>query len=706
MFNLFNGVFSSSTGSGYIPEMEQIISQLERGTLVTKFSWRKKAERKTLAIRRETRQITWSRPATATKSTFDGAVDWGEIKEVRLGKNSKDFDKWPEDSKKIENSRCFVVFYGKEFKLRVLSIAAECDLWIRGLRYLVKDTITAPYPLQVQRWLRREFYAMENPRESINLKDLKCFLTRVNYKIPPSKLREIFNDVDTRKRAEIGFDDFATLYHKIIFEENSACEIFDKILQYSSNLKTVSLQEVESFFRNEQNDRIGNDERSVSQFICDFLKDPHREIQEPYLTTSEFLDFLFSKQNDLWDPNKDKVYQDMCKPLSHYWISSSHNTYLTGDQFSSESSVEAYARCLRMGCRCIELDCWDGPDGMPFIYHGHTLTTKIKFMDVIKTIKEHAFTTSEYPVILSIEDNCSLPQQRKMATAMQFNQLKKGETELPSPYSLRRKILLKHKKLPEGQEESSFLIKNDTSDMDLRSSVKNGIMYLEDPVDKEWNPHFFVLSHNKLFYTDSYKPDQESERSEDEEDSGSFQRPKSNVPNEELHFSEKWFHGRLHNGREEAEQLLRAYSHLVTADFSIVLQEPVPQPNLHETEEWYHQNTKKNQAEEILRRVKTEGAFLVRPSENDANCYTISFRADRKIKHCRIKLEGRLYTIGNVEFESLVDLINYYENHPLYRRVKLTHAISEEMVKRMAVVSSVNFIYLIYYKKKPKIIFQ
>lgn len=136
----------------------------------------------------------------------------------------------------------------------------------------------------------------------------------------------------------------------------------------------------------------------------------------------------------------------------------------------------------------------------------------------------------------------------------------KGESKLPSPHSLRFKILLKHKKLPEGEEETSLLINNDGSEIDLRNSMKRGIMYLEDRVDKEWNAHFFILTQSKLFYTKYYE--QETERSEDEEESGTFQRPKGNLPNQELHLSEKWFHGKLKNGREEAEQLLKAYSHL------------------------------------------------------------------------------------------------------------------------------------------------
>lgn len=45
-------------------------------------------------------------------------------------------------------------------------------------------------------------------------------------------------------------------------------------------------------------------------------------------------------------------------------------------------------------CVFPSVDCWDGPDGKPIIYHGWTRTTKIKFDDVVQAIRDHAFVTS------------------------------------------------------------------------------------------------------------------------------------------------------------------------------------------------------------------------------------------------------------------------------------------------------------------------
>lgn len=56
----------------------------------------------------------------------------------------------------------------QNLKLTVYIIAQtdkECEAWKQGLRCLIEEALNTSYPLQIERWLRKEFYAIENSNE-------------------------------------------------------------------------------------------------------------------------------------------------------------------------------------------------------------------------------------------------------------------------------------------------------------------------------------------------------------------------------------------------------------------------------------------------------------------------------------------------------------------------------------------------------------
>ncbi|CAA0834407.1 Phosphoinositide phospholipase C 6 [Striga hermonthica] len=170
-----------------------------------------------------------------------------------------------------------------------------------------------------------------------------------------------------------------------------------------------------------------------------------------HFTLEDFFYFLF--QDDLNGPISPTVHHDMTAPLQHYFIYTGHNSYLTGNQLSSDCSEIPIVKALENGVRGIELDLWpNSAKDNVHVLHGRTLTTPVPLMKCLKSIKEHAFVKSPYPVIITLEDHLTPELQAKVAEMVSQifgDMLYCPESgcleEFPSPEALKHKIVLSTK---------------------------------------------------------------------------------------------------------------------------------------------------------------------------------------------------------------------------------------------------------------------
>uniref|UniRef100_A0A3B4VET6 Phosphoinositide phospholipase C n=1 Tax=Seriola dumerili TaxID=41447 RepID=A0A3B4VET6_SERDU len=229
----------------------------------------------------------------------------------------------------------------------------------------------------------------------------------------------------------------------------------------------LSVDQMTEFINNKQRDPRLNEilypplRPAQTHTVMERYQHDQAQLKQGMISVQAFSSYLSSDENGVIPPEKLDQSEDMSFPLSHYFIKSSHNTYLTAGQLAGSSSVEMYRQVLLAGCRCVELDVWKGrtAEEEPVITHGFTMTSEISFKEVIEAIAECAFKTSPFPVILSFENHVdSLKQQAKMAEycrsifgdALLIDPLDKYPLEsgvpLPSPQELMGKIVIKNKK--------------------------------------------------------------------------------------------------------------------------------------------------------------------------------------------------------------------------------------------------------------------
>ncbi|XP_071719543.1 phosphoinositide phospholipase C 2-like [Rutidosis leptorrhynchoides] len=252
-------------------------------------------------------------------------------------------------------------------------------------------------------------------------------------------------------------------------------EVFGCFMRQFRGKKDELPQDIKQVLQNYSNNGIMN-VNNLRNFLIQVQGQPDADANSIFENAKphnqqkglHLLQFLFS---DLNHPLS-AVVDDMESPISHYYMYTSHNTYLAGNQFTSESSVKPIIRALQKGVRGIELDLWPNSTNTDInVCHGRTLTSSVKLRKCLKVIKDYAFHASEYPVVITFEDHLNKKLRDEVARMVKrifgdmLYQTTNDFTELLSPANLKKMILISTKPPNESLEAESVNDKRTTNNI-------------------------------------------------------------------------------------------------------------------------------------------------------------------------------------------------------------------------------------------------
>lgn len=448
-------------------------SAIQRGTLLTKVT-KKRRKQVQFFLDLDTAKVYWD-VSNPTKRFY---ID--DMKEIRVGADARNYREEHQVSEDAE-SRWFTIIISdsersKGRTVKTLHLIAPnrriLELWTTTLEHISRYRIglmaglagssqsEAVLKAHWQREMSRIFPQGLRPdeEESLNFGAIESVCRSLHINFSKNMLRAQFSKADVGQKGRLNFTEFKD-FLKRLKERKDIKEIYKA--QAADHKAGLTVDEFLSFLRNEQREDVDSDcAHWVSIFDKFVRKSKPRGANVPECPVTQdsprmgldaFSSYITSACNGIYASKPPQSRFD--RPLNEYFISSSHNTYLLGRQVAGASSTEAYITALTQGCRCVEIDCWDGADGRPIVSHGRTMTTSVLFADCISVINRYAFVACDFPVILSLEVHCNPDQQLAMVKIMKDTFKEKLILEpliaktfiLPSPEELKGRILVKVK---------------------------------------------------------------------------------------------------------------------------------------------------------------------------------------------------------------------------------------------------------------------